>query len=287
MSTPITRRSFLAAGAGLVVASACGNGKKNADINVATTVKPSDTLNVIMGSQQFLAGADERVSFIVLKGQTPTVIPGVEVGFATVDGAYGAGMPAELHNDGLENRPYYLVRHTFATPGIYKLGVNIAGGSAEAHLQAVDASKILTPVQGRPMPSTPTPTTANPLGIDPICTRQPACPWHDVSLDAALGEKRPLALLIASPARCQTQTCGPVLDILLSQKAAFESKVRFVHVEVYKSLTSQDTIPAVDALHLESEPWLFLVGADGVVRERYDGPFDRKEAIDGLTRLAA
>jgi hypothetical protein len=286
VSTSITRRGFLAGGAGLVLA-ACGSGKNKADIKVATTVKPADTLNVVLGSQQFLAGADERVSFIVFKGQTPTVIPGIEVGFASADGAYGQGTPAELHNDGIENRPYYLVRHTFAAPGFYKLGVNVGGGSAEAALQAVDASKILTPVQGRPMPSTPTPTVANTLGIDPICTRQPACPWHDVSLDAALAEKRPLAVLIASPARCQTQTCGPVLDILLSQKAAFESKVRFVHVEVYKSLTSQDTIPAVDALHLESEPWLFLVGADGVVRERYDGPFDRKEAIDGLTRLTA
>jgi hypothetical protein len=56
---------------------------------------------------------------------------------------------------------------------------------------------------------------------------------------------------------------------------------------VYKSLTSQETIPALGELHLESEPWIFLVDADGLVRERIGGPVDRKEARDALTRLTS
>jgi hypothetical protein len=110
-----------------------------------------------------------------------------------------------------------------------------------------------------------------------------------VSLDVALTQKRPIALLIGTPALCKTQTCGPVLDILLSQKDAFESKVRFLHLEVYNSLQGEEsgTIAAIDALKIQTDPWLFLVGADGVVRDAYDGPFDRGEAVDGLTKLVA
>jgi hypothetical protein len=125
------------------------------------------------------------------------------------------------------------------------------------------------------------------MGVNPICTRSPACPWHEASFDAALTEKRPVALYVGTPARCQTRTCGPVLDVLLDTKATFESKVRYVHLEVYKSLTGDETIPAIEQLKLQFEPWLFLVGADGVLREGIAGPVDRKEVTEALTRLVA
>ena len=50
------------------------------------------------------------------------------------------------------------------------------------------------------------------------------------------------------------------------------SNVRFIHVEVY-----QDNDPAkgenkwFKEWHLPSEPWVFLVGPDGKVRERFEG----------------
>lgn len=73
------------------------------------------------------------------------------------------------------------------------------------------------------MIAVPTPTIADARGTNPICTRQPQCPFHNVSLDAALKERRPLVVLFATPARCQTDTCGPVLDVLLEERAAIES----------------------------------------------------------------
>lgn len=151
----------------------------------------------------------------------------------------------------------------------------------------VDPATVTTPIPGKPMPSVKTPTIADAMGVNPLCTASPACPWHDVSLDAALTEKRPVVFYVGTPARCQTKTCGPVLNVLLSHRAAFESKVRFVHLEVYKTLTGEETIPAIDALHLESEPWIFLIGADGVIRDRYAGPVDRAEALAGLTKLVS
>jgi hypothetical protein len=65
----------------------------------------------------------------------------------------------------------------------------------------------------------------------------------------------------------------------------FADKVTFIHNEIYVDLTGQKTTPAVDAYHLEHEPMLLLAGTDGVVRERIDNAFDRKEATDALTRL--
>jgi hypothetical protein len=288
VGSPFSRRQFLAASAGLVAVAACGKSGEP-DVSVKPTTESKD-LSIVLGvdpnAKSVIAGVEERVAFLAFQGQTPTVEHPAEVGFAQgANGAYGESVRAEAHKDGIETRPYYVVRHTFPAPGLYRLGVNIAGGSAETPLQVVAASEVVTPVQGRAMPSVKTPTVADPMGVNPICTRSPACPWHDVSLDAALAEKKPVAFYVGTPARCETKTCGPVLDVLLSQKAAFESRVRFVHLEVYKTLTGAETIPAIDQLHLESEPWLFLIGPDGNVRERFAGPVDRIEAAAALTRL--
>ena len=287
MRVPISRREFFGVSAGLVVLAACGDDKPDVSVD---RKNESDKLTIVLGvdpNNAVVAGIEERIPFVVLKGQKPSTDYRVEVGFAAgPNGAFGPGMLAEAHKDGIEERPYYLVRQTFSQPGVYRLGANIDGGSAQATFMAVDPAAVKTPVPGRPFPAVKTPTVADPMGVEPICTGSPPCPWHDVSLDAALKEKRPVVLYVGTPARCETRTCGPVLDILESQRAAFESKLRFVHLEVYKTLTGQDTIPAIAELKIESEPWIFMIGADGVLRERFAGPVDRKEAAEALARLA-
>ena len=288
---PVSRRQFLAGSAGFVLA-ACGKSKPKADVTVKKQ-KEAQQLNVVLGVDQnsaAVAGIEERIPFLVFKGETPSVDLPAEVGFAAgaSGGSYGEGQQAEAHKDGIPTRPYYVIRHKFETPGVYRMGVNIGGGSTETALQVVDPSSVKMPIPGRALPATiKTPTTTDPQGVNPICTRSPVCPWHDVSLDAGLTEKRPLVLYVGTPARCQTKTCGPVLNVLLDVAPAFQPKVRFIHLEVYKSLTSDETIPALDELGLQSEPWIFFVGADGVVRERIGGPVDRVEARDALTRLTA
>jgi hypothetical protein len=107
-----------------------------------------------------------------------------------------------------------------------------------------------------------------------------------VSLDAALGEGKPLAVLFATPAYCQTATCGPVLDVLLAERGGFPG-MRFIHVEIFTDRTTKDTTAALKAYKLQNEPWLFLAGADGVVRERLSGPFDKTELRAALQRLTA
>ena len=76
-------------------------------------------------------------------------------------------------------------------------------------------AKADAPTIGAAAPADPSPTPPNALGVDPICTRDPMCPLHTQSLDTIIGKGRPVAVLFATPARCQSQYCGPVLDSLL------------------------------------------------------------------------
>jgi hypothetical protein len=136
-----------------------------------------------------------------------------------------------------------------------------------------------------------TPTAADPKGVQLLCTHDPVCPLHDVTLTEALAEKRPVAFLIATPKYCQVAVCGPVLDHVLTLKDEFP-QVRFLHSEVYPSDAAAQpsvgqVVPVVSAYGLSYEPVLFLAGADGVVRTRLDAVYDASELREALTALVS
>jgi hypothetical protein len=294
MGPPIGRRSFVVGGAAMLAAAACGK-SKDADrpaIKTPTSTTPSDAINLLVASSPILAGvADERVALIVLQGQDP-IAPGTEVKvlFGQVQGnSVGATIgpfTAEAHGDGLP-RPYHLVRATFPVPGNYAIQAMVGDKRGLAALEAVDPATDKAPKVGAALVSVPTPTPADHRGVDPICTHQPVCPLHDVSLDAAMKEGKALAVLFGTPKFCKTNTCGPVLDVMLDEMAPFASRVRFLHVEIYTNEQADTTTPAVDAYNLQGEPFLFLAGADGKVRNRLAGPYDKVEFRQALTALTS
>jgi hypothetical protein len=76
-----------------------------------------------------------------------------------------------------------------------------------------------------------------------------------------------------------------MLDVMISLRARYPDVV-FLHAEVYIDDTATTVAPAVEAAGLSFEPVLFLIGADGVLRERLDVIFDAtelEEQLDALT----
>jgi hypothetical protein len=286
MGQELTRRSFLAASAGLVAATACGKSTSGG----AGSGSASGGLTVVQASAQLLTGTDQRVALALFQGKTGTQV--VDHGAATfrfgpaVD-RLGPPVAAQVHTQGIESRPYFAATTRFDRAGVWTVEGKWNGLSGTARLQVIDPSQTQVPLPGQPMIVTPTPTTADPMGVNPICTRTPPCPFHQVSLDAALGQHRPLAVLFATPALCQSRTCGPVTDVLVSQAPAFADKLLPIHVEIYTDLTGGTTAPAVNAYHLDFEPILFLVNPDGTVKSRLDGPFDDVECRQQLEALVS
>ena len=67
-------------------------------------------------------------------------------------------------------------------------------------------------------------------------------------------------------------------DIALQLKAKYGDKMTFIHQEVYVD-NDPDKGPAAAAaaFNLKSEPWLFVVGADGKVTSRLEGSFGAED----------
>lgn len=104
---------------------------------------------------------------------------------------------------------------------------------------------------------------------------------YDLSLDEALGNGRPTVVVFATPAFCQSATCGPTLDVVRGVMDSYPG-VDFVHVEIYADLQaaaggSLEPVPAVEAWSLPSEPWVFVTDADGVITARFEGAIGSAE----------
>ncbi len=201
-----------------------------------------------------------------------------------VGATLGTPISIDRHDDGIPGA-YYPLTTSFDQAGSWRIVVDALGTSAELTIEALPATQLpAVPAAGDPMVSVTTPTTEDHRGVEPICTAEPICRLHDTSLDVALTEGRPVVVLVSTPRYCQVTICGPVLDLLLEQADARADQARFVHLEVYRDGADLQLAPAIEALGLTYEPALFVVGADGVVRDRLDLTYDRRELDTTLAR---
>lgn len=138
------------------------------------------------------------------------------------------------------------------------------------------------PAVGDQAPAVSTPTVEQVGDIAKIDTRDPHDTMHDTDLADAIG-KEPVVLLFATPALCVSRVCGPVVDVAEQVKSEVGDDAAFIHVEVYNGNDPNEGIrPQLVDYGLETEPWLFVLDADGRVVDRIEGAFSAGELRDAL-----
>jgi hypothetical protein len=286
----VSRRSFLAASGGLVLAAACGGSNGDGGDDRQGRRRDAGTYGgLVLSSDVYASEAPQRFAFALARGTSYASGPPVQLAYGPQRGeqaTVGDFGPAVLHDRGLDpGRGIYTVDVVTPTAGTYVAIAGVEGQEVTFAFQVQEQAA--APAVGEAAPREASPTNAAPLDVDPICTRNPTCPLHDVSLDTALAGGRPVAVMFATPARCASRYCGPVLDDLLTLTDAYRDRVTFVHVEIYQNLRTSRVVPTVDAWGLPGEPWLFAVDAGGTVAARLDGAFGTDEQEQLLQQLAA
>jgi hypothetical protein len=178
--------------------------------------------------------------------------------------------------------PYYAFRTTIDEPGFYTIVVD-QGPAEGANFQVLERSQVSIPKPGEALAGFDTPTIGDPGGVDPICTREPACEFHSVTLAEALNVGKRVAYFVGTPALCVTGSCTPALEALVEVAPEFNDDYVIVHAEVFTDTKGTDISPAVEALTLRFEPAVFITGIDGVVIERLDGLWDTTELRERLS----
>jgi hypothetical protein len=136
---------------------------------------------------------------------------------------------------------------------------------------------------GQKAPASKTPTAAEAGGdlakVSTDATPDPA--FYQTSVADAIAARKPFILIFATPKFCTSQQCGPTLDHF-KLVAAAHPEITFINVEPYKLqfsngslqpvLDAQGNLIATDisnAWGLLSEPWMFAVDRNGIVRGSY------------------
>jgi hypothetical protein len=301
-------RSNLAGFAALVVAlfvaAACGSSATPTPTGSAAGRSPvtpggsaaSDVLPALTSSEVSVGPNRMLLSFLDVTGTKPAGSPDrkLSVAFTGPGGEKIAAQQATFiwAIEGFSG--VYIVHATFPTAGAWTAEFTTsAPGSPERTIPFgfdVQARKhVLGP--GDPAPSVPTPTISSVGGdVGKVSTDpKPLNRFYETSEADALAAKKPFVLIFATPKFCVSSTCGPTLD-KLKPIAAAHPEMTFINVEPYLLKDDQGQLqpdrdangdfqaaPATDAFRLQSEPFVFVVGADGKISATFELVFAPEE----------
>jgi hypothetical protein len=157
-----------------------------------------------------------------------------------------------------------------------------------------------TPAIGAPAIASDTPTASTPEEIAQIATDDDPDPdFYKTSVADAIAAQEPFALVFATPAFCTSETCGPTLDLVKSAATPFKGRMDFINVEPYE-LESEGgslhpvldennlpvSVPATNEWGLPTEPYIFVVGSDGLVKAKFEGIASQEELEAAFEEVA-
>lgn len=307
----LSRRRFLSLAALTGAGIACaGNGSPGTRTPSSGTFNDilgdrSQDLQVIVPPYEALAGRRQVMSVVLLTNPGQEPIRGATNGRLWLakqrtDETLGP-FPLRPLEDGFNERGIYGVEPIVDDGGTW-FGLAEAtppGGSPQIGITNIVFGE--QPGNEMPRPGdeaivTKTPTVDDPRGVDPICTREPPCSMHQISLHRALRNGMPTVMIIGTPRFCTSRFCGPEVDIIEAISNERDD-MNFIHVEVLKDddpdsvaafggqppqgYTGSPLSPAAIEWRLAEEPVTYFIDGDSTIQQRLLG------AVDGVAVRAA
>jgi hypothetical protein len=293
---------------GLVLAGGCGEGESGptgedappGSLN-ALWDRPGPNIALVPGTSTFVPG-EVRFSFLVVRNDGSLVErPSARVWLARdlkarpfvratatleeIDAPGGIYADAGDHPARL-----YVTRVQVPAAGTYWLLAEPVGariqGVATLDVKATSAP----PEVGERAIASETPTLASSGGdLAALSTSSKPVPaLYRHSIASALAEGAPFVVTFSTPKFCTSRTCGPVVDVVDAVRREFARRgLRFIHVEVYEGNDpAQGYNRWMREWKLTTEPWVFLVGRDGRIAERFEGSVSVRELRAAVGRLA-
>jgi hypothetical protein len=284
--------------------AACGG---NATPTAVSDASASSASGLITSSE-FVVGAN-RFPFVVITVGGETVdSAAIRVRFSRlVDGEFIAGPSASagwhlvenatphIHPDGdvhvhLDFRGVYVVDQvTFDQPGVWAAEFDaLASDAREINLAGFEVhAEPTAPGVGERVPATTNPTTDD-LPFSALSSRAvERDELHNVSVAQALEAGEPFVVLFSSPQFCTSAMCGPVADTMASAHESLGGAIEFIHIEPWDLVVAREegvlaAAPVMAEWGLVTEPWTFVVGADGRVTRRFEGLVAEDEILNAL-----
>jgi hypothetical protein len=296
-------RAVAAVAAVLLMVAGCSGQTPTATLSTSLNPKPS--VFPVLVSQELIPGAN-RLVFSFLDG-TGTKAMGAPDRTASIQftgpGGEAVGPVTGTFIWAIQDVNGVYVTHVeFPVAGTWsaQFTTEAPGSPKETIPFGFDVKTDASVVEpGEKAPSVDTPTLDDVGGdVSKISTdANPVQAFYKTSVADALAARKPFVLVFATPKFCQSATCGPTLEKVKTVAAAHPG-VTFINVEPYKlqpvdgqlqpvldANNFPQAVPATTAYGLLSEPFVFLVGSDGIVAASFELVFTPEEIGQALASL--
>ena len=293
------RAAALALAVGLLVAGCGGSSGAAQEEPEDGTLEalwraPGDDVAIVPGTADFGPGR-VRLTFLVIDDEgrvvtRPTARVWVARGLEQEPFAETTAHSEPIGVEGSEEadaEAIFVTHLDLAEPGTYWVLAEPEGGrKIQAIGNVVVVDDPAAPAVGEPAVASDTPTIASTGGdFEALTTQDP--PDRELlehSIADSLAAKVPFVVTFATPRYCQTRTCGPVVDVVDAVREQYGSQgVRFIHVEIYEDNDpAKETNRWVREWNLPSEPFTFVVGADGLIKEKFEGTVSVRELAEAV-----
>ena len=246
-------------------------------------------------SNELVAGPNRFVVGLLDDQDAPLADPAIQmdVTFFDISGAE----PEEITSTQMEwlwiekpLRGYYIGNVELPEPGELGIEVKLDGGGIDEELRAKGnvVAESTTPDYGEDPPASDSLTLDDGDIKDISSDTTPVRSFYESTIAEALKSGQPSVVIFATPKFCQSAVCAPTLDNVQSVSGEFPN-VTFVHVEPYELDKLPEQLVPVKAMtewKLPTEPWVFVMDADGKVAAKYEGVMAPDELRSVLEELS-
>jgi len=246
---------------------------------------------------ELLTGAQQRVPIGILDHNTPVNDATVHVRAFLLQGStavFKGESDAPFKGAGLEGAGAYVAHLDLNPAGNWGMDLTASRPSGERLTQRLAFNVTATPIVpavGQAAPLSRSPTIREVPDAEAIDSGRPPDDMHQISIADAIAQHRPTLVVFASPAFCTSRTCGPEVKAVQSLEPAYKAQLTFIHVEIYRDFvpdpSKRKLAQTVLDWRLQTEPWIFLVDAKGIIQTRFEGATatdELKSALDQLLR---
>lgn len=151
-------------------------------------------------------------------------------------------------------------------------------------------SRSSAPSIGDFVPNSINKTVANGFKISEITSSpKPDLDLYALTIKEAIHTSKPTVVVFASPAFCQTATCGPQVEVVSEVKDRYNRAVNFIHIEIFDNPSEMQgnfskgkISPLMEEWSLISEPFTFILDHKGAVAYRFEGFVTSRELQSAL-----
>lgn len=313
-------RSLLAALLALVLIGACAS-EPDGGAGPGASPDASSELIVQAANYELVAGEDSRfiagaltpdqlfvsygtvqIDFFYLgtrRGEgTGEEGPSATGTFLPIEGsAEGPSGNTPVAVPGSRGRGVYAAEVTFDRPGFWEAEVTaeLEDGARTGRAAFEVYEEHRYPAVGEKAPRTENLTLTSDAPREAIDSRArggekiPDPELHRMTITESIRRKEPVVVVFATPVYCVSRFCGPITDMVSELQADYADRANFIHVEVWRDF--EDTVVnkgAAEWIYRNenlTEPWVYLIGADGIIAARWDNVATRGEIEPLLKEL--